>query len=289
MSASNIDPIAMPSTTQANTLKEEFSEKGYVILRDFFSKSQMDSLIEDIKTAKTRNGVSGLNKGALTFYSSLFFHNPSIREFVSQPKLVDLLKQIIGPDFWVRWDQAVAKGPGAGTFGWHQDNGYSRLHEAYYQLWIALTDMTPENGGLWLEPGSHKYLLPHKSVDKHRVYEGAPENPVFIEAKAGDVVVFSSFTLHSTTPNITQQTRWAYVVEYMSTDQFDPSIEPPYFMVARVGKPQPEFVHFYRGRLNPLNQLKYLGFRWGIHWSSLRFLPGRLAKFFANTRSKGGH
>lgn len=153
-------------------------------------------------------------------------------------------------------------------------------------MWIALSDMTVGNGGLWLQPDSHKHLLPHKWLDNHRVYDGTPKDPVFVEAQVGDIVVFSSFMLHTTKPNITQQTRWAYVVEYMSLDHFDPSIEPPYFVVARDGKPKPEFVQFYRGRSNPLNQLKYVGFRQGLDWQSVKSLPRRLARAFLRARSR---
>lgn len=242
-------------------LRKEFQEKGYLICRNFFSQEEMVQLLEHIKSAKTRNGVSGLNKGSLTFYSSLFFYTPKIQQFISQPKIANFLKEIIGPNFWVRWDQAVAKGNGSGIFPWHQDNAYSDLKDEYYQLWIAITEMTPDNGGLCLVPGSHRSLLPHKRVDNHLEYDGIPNDPVFIEARPGDVVLFSSLMLHKTPPNITSNTRWAYVVEYMSSDHFDPSIEPPYFMVAHKGQSKPRFCNFYRGNLNPLNRLKYLRFR----------------------------
>ncbi|NET07268.1 MAG: phytanoyl-CoA dioxygenase family protein [Symploca sp. SIO2B6] len=244
---------------QNNKYREEFQQHGYIICRNFFSEEEMTTLMEDIRATEINgDGKHVLNKGTLNFYSNLFSRSQKIQEFVSQPRLVDLLKQVIGPDFWIRWDQAVAKGPGAVTFPWHQDNAYSGLKDLHYQLWIALTKMTSENGGLWLVPGSHKSILPHKKIDKHAVYQGTPENPVFVEAKPGDVVLFSSLTLHSTTPNVSQDARWAYVVEYMSLDHFDPTIEPPYFVVARNGKRQPEFVNSYRGKLNIANQLKYL-------------------------------
>jgi hypothetical protein len=248
----------MSAVLPTPSLKEEFNERGYVTARGFFTKAEMDDLIEEIKVAKTRNGVSGLNRGALVFYSS------KLQRFLSHPRVVDLLAQVIGPNFWVRWDQAVAKGNGADTFGWHQDNGYSRLKDMHYQLWIALTDMTPDNGGLWLQPGSHRQLLPHQEIGNHMEYVGEPESPVFVEAKAGDVVVFSSLTLHSTTPNITPNTRWAYVAEYMSTEHYDPGIEPPYFMVARDGKPAPAFVDSYEGSRDLRNRIKYFGFGWSV-------------------------
>ncbi len=108
-----------------------------------------------------------------------------------------------------------------------------------------------------IRPGSHKKRLPHKKVGHEEVYDGIPESPVLIEAKPGDVVVFSSFLLHSTTPNITQKARWAYVLEYMSLNNYDPTLEPPYFVVARNGKSSPEFVESYEGSKNFVNRLKY--------------------------------
>jgi ectoine hydroxylase-related dioxygenase (phytanoyl-CoA dioxygenase family) len=184
-------------------------------------------------------------------------YSKELQEFSSQQKIIDLMKDFIGPDIWMRHDQAVAKGPGAGTFPWHQDNGYNKLKDGHYQFWIALTEMNADNGGLWLQSGSHKSILPHTKIGNEQVYDGVPESPVAIEAAPGDAIIFSSFTLHSTTPNITQNVRWAYVLEYMSFDCFDPFLEPPYFVVAREGKSCPEFVESYRGSQNLANRLKY--------------------------------
>lgn len=238
----------------------EFREQGYTIARSFFSKEEMETLLGDIKSADSKQArPSGIDKGELIFYSNIFFRSKNLQAFVAQPRLVDLLKRIIGPDFWVRWDQAVVKGPGAVEFPWHQDNAYNRLEDEHYQLWIALSKMNNERGGLWLIPGSHKKgPLPHETVGNHVKYTGGTEKAVCIEAEMGDVVLFSSFMLHYTSPNVSQHDRWAYVVEYMSLDHYDPFIKPPYFVVSRDGKPQPEFVRFYRGRLRLSNHVKYL-------------------------------
>lgn len=238
--------------------RREFEQQGYTILRGFFSEEEMAEAIHDIRTADPRQDQpSGLNKGQLRFYSNVFFKSPKLQAFVANPRLVDLMTTVIGPDVWVRWDQAVAKGPGATEFPWHQDNGYSKLRDPHFQLWVALTRMTKENGGLWIQPGSHRGPLPHSPVGNHVKYDGEPESPVFIEAEPGDVVLFSSFTLHRTTPNVSDEDRWAYVVEYMSCEHFDPFADPPYFIVAKDGAPTREFVRTYRGRQNPINQAKY--------------------------------
>jgi ectoine hydroxylase-related dioxygenase (phytanoyl-CoA dioxygenase family) len=250
--------------TETNLL-EQFKTQGFVVKKNLFTPEEALALIEHIKQAETIDGVSALNKGAMTFYSGVYAKSPALQAVVSQPKVINFLKQFIGDNFWVRWDQAVAKGPGAGTFPWHQDNSYNLLKDEHFQFWIALTKTTEANGGLWLVPQRNKETFPHKKVGNHMIFEGKVENPVLIEAEPGDVVLFSSFSLHSTTPNVTQDSRWAYVIEYMKCQDIDPTIAPPYFMVARHGEPIAKFVHWYSGRLNPINHLKY----WRMYLTNL--------------------
>jgi hypothetical protein len=261
-----------------------FEERGYVVARGFFARAEMAELVDEIRAADAADPrASGLSRGELRFYSNVFRRSERLRGFLSQPRLVDFLTPVVGPDFFVRWDQAVEKGPGAPTFPWHQDNGYSGLLDAHYQLWIALTDGTKDNGGLWLAPGSHRSLLPHRRVGAHRAAEVAPEQPLLVEAEAGDVVLFSSLLLHRTLPNVSDAPRWAYVIEYMSTRHFDPSIQAPYLMVARNGRPRLEWRRLYRGRLGPWNQLKYLPrralppLRRGLRAAARGLVPERLA------------
>lgn len=252
--------------TKFKTPLEKFKAQGYIQCKSLFTEAEAEKLIEDIQQAETIDGVSGLNKGAMTFYSGVYAKSPSLQAVVSQPKVINFLQQIIGPNFWVRWDQAVAKGSGADTFPWHQDNAYNNLKDEHFQLWIALTKTNSDNGGLWLVPKHQDKMLPHDKVENHMVFKGKPQNPILIEADPGDAVLFSSFTLHSTTPNITQETRWAYVIEYMSCNDVDPTVAPPYFIVARNGKPVAKFVRWYRGRLKVKNYLKY----WRLYSFNLR-------------------
>ncbi len=238
-------------------IKSAFNRDGFFVFKGLFTPEEMEALLQDIKDSQRRYEQDDLTKGSMTFKSSVFFHSQKIQQFVSQQKIVDFLKVIMGPDIWVRWDQAVAKGANSDTFPWHQDNNYSKLKDPHYQFWVALTESNADNGGLLLQPGSHKQELPYRYEGFEVVYDGIPESPILVTAEPGDVVVFSSYTLHSTTPNITQNTRWAYVIEYMSLDHYDPYVEPPYFVVARNGKSCPEFVDSYRGKNNPISRLKY--------------------------------
>ncbi|MGB3496258.1 MAG: phytanoyl-CoA dioxygenase family protein [Elainellaceae cyanobacterium] len=234
---------------------KEFREKGFVVLKNFFSPEEVDILLERIKN-KASEGSEVLTKGAMTFKSQVFLNDDQIQKIISQQKVIDIVQVFAGPNLWVRWDQAVAKGPGAGVFPWHQDNGYNGLRTEFYQFWIALTKTTSDNGALLLQPGSHKKNLPHKKVGNEMVYAGEPENPTLIEAEPGDVTIFSSLMLHSTNPNITEEDRWAYVIEYMRTSDYDPHLKPPYLVVSRDGKSCIDFVYQQEGAKNPINRLK---------------------------------
>ncbi len=144
------------------------------------------------------------------------------------------------------------------------------------QFWIGITEMTTENGGLWLQPGSHRMgMLPHEMQGHHLACTKLPGEGEFIAADKGDVVLFSSFMLHRTKKNNSDSDRWAYVVEYMSTDHYDPLVDPPFFVVTEDGEPRPRFVDSYEGREKLANRLKYSGV---ILKTKSKRLVGRLKK-----------
>jgi ectoine hydroxylase-related dioxygenase (phytanoyl-CoA dioxygenase family) len=244
------------------TMQEEFKKNGFIYLKNVFSHAEITALESDLKeAAATKSGDDVLDKGNLKFHALLMHRSEKIRQFISQAKIIDLLSPLAGPDIWVRWDQAVEKQPGAGTFPWHQDNQYSYLKDQHFQFWISMTSMTADNGGLWVVPGSHKGLLKFETDGSHVVYKGNTDNKVFISAEPGDVVIFSSFLLHSTTPNITQKSRWAYVVEYMKMGDIDPNVEAPYLVVAENSKTHLEYIYELPGQNSFKNRLKYVGVR----------------------------
>lgn len=265
------------STRSATDLKVEFEERGYVVLPGFFSSAEVDGLRQEIVSAGGKlEEESALNKGQMVFYSNVFLKSEPLRSFICQDRLIEFLSPIIGPDFWVRWDQCVAKGPGAPDFPWHQDNAYNDLKVPHFQLWVGITEMTEHNGGLWLQPGSHKQgLLPHHRVGKHMVCDSEPESPVLVRAAKGDLVLFSSLMLHHTKTNFTDGDRWAYVIEYMSLHDYDPFIEPPYLVVAEEGKRVQKFVMEHRGSRSLRNKIKYHGV-WGETKRAAKQLLNRL-------------
>lgn len=261
--------------TAAEDRRGRFRQYGYLQASGVFSPAEMEGLLSEIRAAAARAPEAcALSTGGMDFYSNLLPHSPELRRFVVDPRLLDLVVPIGGPDLWVRWDQAVAKGPGAPVFPWHQDNGYNRLRHEHYQVWVALTSATAHNGGLWVVPGSHEGPVPHFRVGSFEEAQVAPSGEICLTAEAGDVTVFSSLLLHTTRPNTTDTERWAYVAEYVRLGHYDPFVWPPYFVAARRGRSAPRYVNWFRGRLNPLEQARYAGPRLKLHREEGRWRRG---------------
>lgn len=236
-----------------------FAAEGYLHLPGFFTAEAVDHLQATLRrVGGSRAGTSGLDDGGMTFHSLLFPLDVDLQAFVADQQIIDALRPLIGDDLWVRWDQAVVKAPGAPVFPWHQDNAYSLLLDPHVQAWIALTDAGPDDGGLWLAPGSHRRPAEHHWTGGHVEVDEPPTEEVALDARRGDLVLFSSRLLHRTTPNRTDADRWVYVVEYMSSRHHDPFVAPPYLQVARHGRSRPRWRRWPRARRSVRNQIRYL-------------------------------
>jgi ectoine hydroxylase-related dioxygenase (phytanoyl-CoA dioxygenase family) len=238
---------------------DEFNERGFVVVRNFFKPEELEPLVDEIAAINTRvTKADHLSDGGLVFTSNIFHESDIFRKFITQQRLIDFLKPLMGEHIWVRWDQAVTKHPGAGVFHWHQDNAYNRLRKPHFQLWIALSESRAQNGGLWLAPGSHKRgLLPHDKVGNQARMTAEVGESECVDANMGDIILFSSLMLHRTGPNEADTSRIAYVAEYMPLSDYDFWLDPPYFVAARDGISQPHFSPFPPGFFSIENQMLY--------------------------------
>jgi ectoine hydroxylase-related dioxygenase (phytanoyl-CoA dioxygenase family) len=131
--------------------------------------------------------------------------------------ITQLLEDLIGADVRLYWDQLVYKKPHTrDEFPWHQDNGYTYVEpQQYLTCWVALTDATTDNGCPWIVPGMHRHgTLDHRWTDLGFQCLEKPAQAVALPVRAGSIAVFSSLTPHRTGPNLTDQTRKTYILQY---------------------------------------------------------------------------
>ncbi len=137
---------------------------------------------------------------------------PEYRELAAAPELLALLRPILGgePELHVG-DVCRLVSPGAVdlTTPPHQDAAYLKDAAGVWTAWMALGDCPRALGPLALLPGTHRDgLRPHAQVERGGdkvvgtvVPATAPWRTA--DLAAGDVILFSSLTVHCALPNVT--------------------------------------------------------------------------------------
>ena len=142
-----------------------------------------------------------------------------LRDFVLGKVMKDLVSNFLNDGVMLFNEQFVVKAANTGaSFGWHQDGGYIPFeHDPYVTVWIALDDTTVENGAVFLLPRSPEDTatpVKHWWNEDGKEYVGydGPDPGIPAEVSAGSIVIFSSLTLHRSSPNVTDRQRRGYVM-----------------------------------------------------------------------------
>ncbi len=159
-------------------------------------------------------------------------------KFARIPEILDMVEQLIGPDFAL-WNSSFFAKPakiGSKT-PWHQDGEYWPVRPlATCSVWVAVDHSTEENGCLRVIPGSHKNrrLGPHD-------YNGADGLSLPLELKsdeydessaeeivlrAGQISLHDVYLVHGSEPNRSGRSRRGMTLRYMpTTSVFDRSLD----------------------------------------------------------------
>jgi ectoine hydroxylase-related dioxygenase (phytanoyl-CoA dioxygenase family) len=200
--------------------REAFREQGFFSLGKPFAPDALAEIGAEYDRLLARaQKIGEPERTPFDYLALLQLQSPVLRRHATSRALVEPLLELLGPDVRLYWDQAVAKPPGTTSdTPWHQDNGYGAVEPAeYVTTTLALDPMTRANGCLWIQPGSQR-----RGPTAHRDtggffqvgYEGA-EAGVPCELEAGEVLVFSSLTLHRAGPNPTAGRRRSWVIQFI--------------------------------------------------------------------------
>ncbi|MEX2214478.1 MAG: phytanoyl-CoA dioxygenase family protein [Phycisphaeraceae bacterium] len=162
---------------------------------------------------------------------NIHHHAPLVRDFYFRGPLVDVAQQIIGPNIKAATSQLTFKMRGnTKAFGWHQDNGYGQLEPATAITTLtALEDNDPDNGCLWLIPGSHLQgqinvsdrLTPEAKAAGKDLSVDVPDESgaIPMPMKAGDTLIMHCHTLHQSEGNFsTTRDRRVLFLRYADAD-----------------------------------------------------------------------
>ena len=163
----------------------------------------------------------------------------------------------IGPDLILWSSHLFCKPPGEGReVPWHQDGHYWPIRPlATCSVWVALDDVTLENGAMGWVPGSHasQRLYTHHTDSRgelalNQVLDSGQvdlDRARYNQLEAGQLSLHDVHLVHGSPPNRSPRRRAGLALRYMpSTSVFDRSISDPDIVVDFTTMP----IRLVRGR-----------------------------------------
>jgi ectoine hydroxylase-related dioxygenase (phytanoyl-CoA dioxygenase family) len=211
-----------------DALHKRIEEEGYLLLRDFIDR-------EDVLAAKELfcREIESAKAGSIQLNSEHVVREEEFVKVFESAILFEFFEKFFGEPaltFDFKWLRQVMPGKFSGL---HFDNVYmGRGSDRLHTVWVPIGDLTPELGTLVLNVGSHKERKKKlidtygmMDVDRDKVagwfsddpreytekYGGQWQTTSF---KAGDIVVFTMFTMHCSTLNLTDGDRYSCDIRF---------------------------------------------------------------------------
>jgi ectoine hydroxylase-related dioxygenase (phytanoyl-CoA dioxygenase family) len=246
-------------STAYETLFDEYQRDGYAVVEDMFSPDELGELRERI-TAVAEGRVPGFpekdieyepgergSRGVLAIrkINRCAENDAVFLKHAGKPGILDVVETLIGPDIKLFASQCFMKPPGGIEKPYHQDSAYFTIEPlSLVTCWIALDDVTIENGCMWVIPASHRgELFDHNQEwdvggrkdmqvpDKH--LDLSREVP--IKLRAGSCSFHHSVLLHRSGRNQTNSSRRGLAIHYMSSHSrwTHPTLPKPMYPLLR--------------------------------------------------------
>jgi Phytanoyl-CoA dioxygenase (PhyH) len=224
------DATVVPPMTLTDSEVHFYKEQGFLCLPGFVAADAVEALRDEVFDVLEANGLPRheLDRATRTEdklrQCSQYLAGSHLDRLTNGAATMTVASRLIeGRAVRYLPFTAVKAGGGGGTFHPHQDNNYTRHDPALgsINIWVALDDMTPENGCLQVVPGSHRQQLDSRTSDdgdSHRQVDVDPLHCLPARMRAGDAVAFSRWTVHGSGPNSTDRPRVAYALQYHRED-----------------------------------------------------------------------
>tara|TARA_Y100000758_G_scaffold80870_1_gene54737 strand:+ start:472 stop:1233 length:762 start_codon:yes stop_codon:yes gene_type:complete len=217
-----------------------YRKNGFLVVRELLNEAQLQPLRErtyeiaeglvEFPTENIEFEPDGLGRShridKLRKLNHCAQHDRIFLEHANNPDILDVVEGLIGPDIKLLSDQLFMKPPGGMEKTYHQDSPYFPIEPMdLVSSWVALDDVTLDNGCLWVVPGSHlngpkehseKWMVgdredmhvPDKEIDREK------ECPILL--KSGDASFHHSLLLHRSGPNESRFRRRGLATHFMS-------------------------------------------------------------------------
>lgn len=233
-----------------NIDKSFYKKNGYVILRDFFSVSKIESLLRDAKNIFLKQflnkkytketNLDNISKSEYNKYLYMLF-NDDLETFSSCGKqvqhLISLHRLSISDKIVTLLNGYGLKSPVISTrpvmFFNHKNLAKKKVYhkvDAHQDwrsmqgslnsvvIWIPLMNIDKRLGALEVLPGSHLKGLKTEEMQSGfgmvNLSSEEKKELISVELNAGDALIFSSFLIHQSGNNVSDEPRWSCHFRY---------------------------------------------------------------------------
>ncbi|GAA1696125.1 ectoine hydroxylase [Fodinicola feengrottensis] len=264
-----VDPTVWgqrPGPIEAATLRS-YESKGYLTVGGLLTPTEVRFYRQELEKLATDPALKAdertiVEKESAQVRSVFEVHQISepIRELITQPRVLDRARQILGSDVYVHQSR-VNYMPGFTGKGfywhsdfetWHAEDGMPAMRAV--SMSIALTDNYPFNGGLMVMPASHRTFVScvgetpddHYRASLKEQEIGTPDQASLTQlaadhgidqftGSAGSALMFDCNIMHGSANNITPYPRSNIFVVFNSMEN---TLRAPY----SARKPRPPYI-----------------------------------------------
>ena len=201
---------------------EEYRTNGAVCLRGMFDAAWVEKMRNSIDRLIDNPGpfrTDSEEEGRVAIETYPWLRDEGFKDYAFESPAAAIAARLLGAEkVHLLFDQFLVKEPNTPVHtSWHQDGPSWPIHgEEALSLWMALDDVTLENGGMKYARGSHKG--PHYGAKTNLVRHSFdakntkgpfcpdfdkefPEQILQWDVKAGDVLVHHMWTVHGAAAN----------------------------------------------------------------------------------------
>ena len=213
---------------------ESFRQNGFLKVSGAFTSAEVTWLSDELERLMQEWAVRGPGwsgpwrnvyltaeedkRAILTAMHDLQFYSEAYMRAAMNDTMTGAIADLIGPNVELHHTTLHAKAPEMGTpFPMHQDHPfYPHEGAAFIDAIVHVDSANEENGCLKFLAGSHaagplvhitRDSSPHLPTDDYKL-----EDAVSVHCDAGDVVLFSYYTVHGSAPNRTSG--WRRLVRF---------------------------------------------------------------------------
>ncbi len=232
----------------------QFNTQGYICPLDVYSPAESREITRYFDGLLDRALHRGWNSYGLNGWHASC---PHIHDLVTEPRILDYLQDLLGPDLICWGTHYFAKLPGDGKrVSWHQDASFWPLTPSKtVTVWLAIDDVDAENAAMQVIPGTHllgQLPFEYSAAEEENVLdqtvtplEDLPD-PVHLEMRAGQISLHTDWLLHGSEPNRSHRRRCGLTMRFVSPDVRNFNADRPTGLVARGTDPQGYWQHIPR-------------------------------------------